>query len=174
MVMVPNIYISTVSGISGKTGFGPQGISGNSGCSIGPTGMSGSSGTAGFPSSSEYWIKQLNGTHSLNNNYKYNAVEEIIDGKKCLVYISISPPVRIITLDGMIQSINDKPAVFYGNNNHVEYWFKDNKLHRENGPAIEVKIQNGTKMYFLNDIEVSEEQQKNHNRYNRLKDILQN
>ena len=110
---------------------------------------------------------------------KYSTSEKIINGEKYLVHISpSSPPAQIITdLNGIIQSVNDEPAVIYsiGSISSVHYWFKDNKLHRENGPAIDVtNVPNGTKMYFLDDFEITEERLRNYNRYNRLKDILQN
>ena len=50
----------------------------------------------------------------------------------------------------------DGPAIVGGHNGN--FWFNEGKLHRESGPAIEYK--NGSKCWYLADVEYSEQEYK--------------
>jgi hypothetical protein len=142
-----------------------------------PSGVPGVSGAAGFPANSDYWIKEINGDYWVNDlikeinengksSNKYTQSKHIINGEEYIFYSGGSA--KITTLNGVIESIDDNPAVEYGE--FVKYWFKNNKLHREHHPAIITS--GGVKMYFLNDIEFTEEEFINDDRNKKLKDIL--
>jgi hypothetical protein len=50
----------------------------------------------------------------------------------------------------------DGPAVEYSFRRGDKFWYINGKRHREDGPAVE--ISNGTKMWYLDDVRLTEEE----------------
>jgi len=93
----------------------------------------------------DHWIYEM-------EHHKSDYTEETINDKE---KIYIGKGTKIHTVNGLIESINDEPAVEFCCG-QVKYWFKENKLHREYGPAI---VTNEIEKYYINHIEVSTDEE---------------
>lgn len=158
------------TGISGSSGFGQMGSSGTMGCCTfsfsGVSGSSGTAGTAGIPLGSDVWINLLKNE---KNQEMWGGKLRVFDKKGYLLHQN--KLIKIITdYEYNIQSFDDNPAVEYSN--VANYWFENNKLHRENGPAV-VAINGDTTFHFLNDIRLTNEERTNFVRSKRLEEILE-
>jgi len=106
-----------------------------------------------------HWIKELKDHKSDYTLEIINEHEKIYKGKGTIIH----------TVDDKIESINDKPAVEFCCG-QIKYWFKNNQLHREYGPAI---ITTEFEKYFINNEEISTDEEKiNFNRSKILAEIL--
>lgn len=106
-----------------------------------------------------HWVKEL-------EDHKSDYVEQTINEHEKIYF---GKGTKIHTVNGLIESTNDEPAVEFCCG-QIKYWFKKNKLHRNTGPAI---ITNEIKKYFCNDEEiVGDEELINFSRYKLLNEIL--
>ena len=80
-------------------------------------------------------FKELAKTPALINLYQNLFVEYIINKNGT----------KYTKLFGLFHSINDQPAKVW--NNGTKEWYKEGKLHREDGPAVEYS--NGNKYWYL-------------------------
>lgn len=124
----------------------------------------------GFPYGDRYWFEKFPTGIPLIirefKNLKSQYTETIINKKETLYK---DDDITIHTINGVIESINDEPAIIAGN---IKYWFKNNKHHREFGPAISFGGHNELFYFYENYNFENEEEFINFQRSKKLKEIL--